>query len=84
MNETKENMNEPVPAVRDRGKESLRQVVLERYQSFQNVCDALYALRPEMEFLDINLTKDSSLFLHAFDSPFYRQILQKTILYFGF
>jgi len=34
----------------------------------------------EMEFLDINLTKDSSLLLHAIDSPFYRRILKKTIL----
>jgi hypothetical protein len=84
MNETKANINEPVPAVRDKGKESLSQVVLERYQSFQNVYDALYALRPEMEFLNINLTKDASVFLHAFDSPFYRQVLQKTILFFGF
>jgi hypothetical protein len=33
--------------------------------------------RPEMEFLDINLTKDSSLLLHAIHSPFYRRILRK-------
>jgi hypothetical protein len=26
---------------------------------------------PEMEFLDINLTKDSSLLLHAIQIPFY-------------
>jgi hypothetical protein len=26
---------------------------------------------PEMEFLDINLTKDSSLLLHAIHSPYY-------------
>jgi hypothetical protein len=26
---------------------------------------------PEMEFLDINLTKDSSLLLHAIHSPLY-------------
>jgi hypothetical protein len=27
--------------------------------------------RPEMEFLDISLTKDKSLLLHAIHSPFY-------------
>ncbi len=38
-----------------------------------------------MKFLDINLTKDSSLFLHAIHSPFYWRILEKTILgYSGF
>jgi hypothetical protein len=37
-----------------------------------------------MEFLDINLAKDSSLLLHAIHSLFYWQILQKTILYYGF
>jgi hypothetical protein len=34
----------------------------------------------EMKFL----TKDSSLFLHAIHSPFYRRILKRTILYSGF
>jgi hypothetical protein len=38
----------------------------------------------EMEFLDINLTKNSSLLLHAIHSPFYWRILKKTILFFGF
>ncbi len=34
---------------------------------------------PEMEFLDISLTKDWSLMLHAiFHSPFYRRIWKKT------
>jgi hypothetical protein len=37
-----------------------------------------------MEFLDISLTKDSSLLLHAIQSPFYRGILKKTLLYSGF
>ncbi len=37
-----------------------------------------------MEFSDINLTKDSSLLLHAIHSPFYWRILKKTILFFGF
>jgi hypothetical protein len=37
-----------------------------------------------MEFLDINLTKDSSLLLQAIHSPFYWRILKKTILGFGF
>jgi hypothetical protein len=32
-----------------------------------------------MEFLDINLTKDLSLLLHGIHSPFYWQILHKTI-----
>jgi hypothetical protein len=39
----------------------------------------------EMEFLDTNLTKDLSLWLHAiFTVPFYWRILQKTTLYSGF
>ncbi len=38
---------------------------------------------PEMEFLDINLTKYTSLLLHAIHSPFYWQILKKTKLYSG-
>jgi hypothetical protein len=33
-----------------------------------------------MEFLDIELTKDLSLLLHAIHSPFYRRILKETIL----
>ncbi len=37
---------------------------------------------PEMEFFYINLTKDSTLLLHAIHSPFYWQI-KKTRLYFG-
>jgi hypothetical protein len=37
----------------------------------------------EMEFLDINLSKDSSLLLHAIRSPFYWQILQKSINLLG-
>ncbi len=36
-----------------------------------------------MEFLDINLTKDSSHLLHASHSPFYWRILKKTILFSG-
>jgi hypothetical protein len=34
-----------------------------------------------MEFLDISLTKGSSLLLHAIHSPFYWLILRKTIWY---
>jgi hypothetical protein len=30
-----------------------------------------------MEFLDINLKKESSLLLYAIHSPFYRRILKK-------
>jgi hypothetical protein len=41
-------------------------------------------ISPEMKFLDINLTKDSSLLLQAIHSSFYWRILKKTILYFGF
>ncbi len=38
-----------------------------------------------MEFLDINVTKNSSLLLHAIHSPFYhRRISKKTILFSGF
>ncbi len=40
--------------------------------------------RPEMEFLDIYLTKDTSLLLHAIHSPFYWRILKKPILFSGF
>ncbi len=39
---------------------------------------------PEIEFLDINITKDSSLSLHAINSPFYQRNLKKTILFSGF
>jgi hypothetical protein len=39
---------------------------------------------PVMEFLDISLTKDSSLLLRAIHSSFYWQILKKTILFYGF
>ncbi len=38
----------------------------------------------EMELLDISLTKDTSLFLHAIHSPFYWQILKINILFSGF
>jgi hypothetical protein len=38
----------------------------------------------EMEFFDINLTKDSSLLFRAIHSPFYWRILKKTILFSGF
>jgi hypothetical protein len=34
-----------------------------------------------MEFLVINLTKDSSLLLHAIHNPFYWRILKKTIFF---
>jgi hypothetical protein len=38
-------------------------------------------LDPEMEFLDINLTKGSNLLLHGIHIPFYWRILKKIILY---
>jgi hypothetical protein len=37
-----------------------------------------------MEFLDINLSKDSSLLLLAIHRPFYWRIFKKTILHCGF
>ncbi len=40
--------------------------------------------REEMRFMDIRLTKDSSLLLHDIHSPFYWRILKKTILFSGF
>jgi hypothetical protein len=40
--------------------------------------------RTEMEFFDINSTKDSNLLFHAIHSPFCWLILLKTILYSGF
>jgi hypothetical protein len=40
--------------------------------------------RPEIEFLEINLTKDSSLLLHAIHSPFTGGLKKKIILYPGF
>jgi hypothetical protein len=36
-----------------------------------------------MEFLDLNLTKDSSLLLNAIHNPFYWLILKKPILFSG-
>jgi hypothetical protein len=38
----------------------------------------------EMEFLDINLTKDWSLSLHPIHSLFYWRIVKKTTLFSGF
>jgi hypothetical protein len=38
----------------------------------------------EMKVWDSNLTKESSLLLHAIHSPFYWRILKKTILYSSF
>ncbi len=37
--------------------------------------------KAKMEFLNINLTNDSILLLHAIHSPFYWRILKKTILF---
>ncbi len=39
---------------------------------------------PEMEFWDINLTKDSGIFLHAIHSVSTGGFLKKTRLYSGF
>jgi hypothetical protein len=36
------------------------------------------SLLPDPEFSDFNLTKDSSLLLHAIHSPFYWRIFKKT------
>jgi hypothetical protein len=40
--------------------------------------------KPEMEFLNISLTKDAFLLLYDIHSPFYWRILKKTKLYSGF
>ncbi len=40
-----------------------------------------FKVLPEVVFFNINLTKDSSILLHAFHSPFYRRILKKTIFF---
>ncbi len=45
---------------------------------------SVYPVYNEMKFLDIILTKDLSLLLHAIHSPFYWRILKKTILFSGF
>ncbi len=56
------------------------------YDIFQTPLSSGYPLplSPEMEFLDINSTIDSSLLLHAINSSSYWQIRKKTILFFGF
>jgi hypothetical protein len=41
----------------------------------------VYAGSPKMEFLDINLTKDLSIFLCDSHSSLYWRILNKTILF---
>ncbi len=41
-------------------------------------------LGTEMKFLDINLTKDSSLLFHAIHSPIFWRILTLNILFSGF
>jgi hypothetical protein len=43
----------------------------------------MLGLNPEMEFLDINLIKDSSLLLHAFHSLSTGGFLKKTRIYSG-
>jgi hypothetical protein len=57
----------------------------------QGICDNCFPINgplpahgeyPEMEFLDINLTKDASPFLHAVHCPYYWRIGKK--LFFGF
>jgi hypothetical protein len=40
-----------------------------------------FTLCTKMEILDINLTKDSILLFRAIHSPFYWQILKKTLLF---
>ncbi len=44
------------------------------------VCVYMY----EMQFLDITLTKDSSLLLYDVHSPFYWRIFKKIVLFSGF
>jgi hypothetical protein len=56
--------------------------VLPIYTKIKELADVTMAA--EMEFLDISLTKDSSLLLHVIRSPFYWRILKKPILLSGF
>ncbi len=46
--------------------------------------EKLWLHLPRFNFLDINLTKRSRLWLHAIHSPFYWRIVKKTILCSGF
>ncbi len=57
----------------------LREGILQ--QHFQS---RFLGLNLKMEISYISLTKVSSLFLHAVQSPFYWRILKKTILFSGF
>ncbi len=59
---------------------SFREHSVEKYVTLH----CMWNMEPEMEVLDINLTNDSSLLLHAIHNTFYWQILQKPILSSGF
>jgi hypothetical protein len=53
------------------------------YHALIHCCFSFYCTYPEMEFLDINLTKDSSLLLHAIHSPFMADFKENhTLLWF--
>ncbi len=56
-------------------------VILSNKNGYENSAKILDpAQNPEMEFLDINLTKKgSNLLFHAIHSPFYWRILKKTL-----
>ncbi len=51
--------------------------VLAYTQTGSRVNVLVRSAHPETEFLDISLTKDSSLLLHAIHSPFYWRIFLK-------
>jgi hypothetical protein len=56
--------------------------IILHFQVGESFLDSLYS--PEMEFLNISLTKDSSLLLHPIQSPVYWRILTTTIIFPGF
>ncbi len=57
------------------------------YTAFVAICssevhhDFNNLMKPEMEFLDINSTKDSSLLLHAIHSLFYWRVFEYSCLF---
>ncbi len=62
-------------------KNNFRREVLSETIFKENSLSSEQINGPEMKFLDISLTKDSSPLLHAIHSPFYKRILKKTILF---
>jgi hypothetical protein len=90
MNADAKGEREPEVLILDRGADSLHLRlghvepllgVLLRRQEGDQVQRSQSCLSPETEFLDINLTKDLTLLLHAIHSPFYWRILMKHTLF---